>query len=149
MQVIPWIISGMLVGVGIMQLGFVWWEGSHPGRVEVQSIITEPLPDGGYKLTVGLLSPDSPDCVRISGHLLSPQGDEQKTRSYQPLATAMAGGLFSSGGATDVYLKVHPFMVDKGSVWSYQYRAVYICFQWPGFISLGNWQSDYIPVRFP
>ena len=144
---LPWVFVGLVVGVGGVQVGQLWWESFRPKPISIKGVDVSSLPDGGYKLTVHMTVPKTKSCLRLSQHVISetpwPSGGV-----YQPLAATLAGGDFTQGGRLTVDLKVHPFMVQEGSVWYYTYRAAYECTRFPGFLRVSEFQSEPIAISF-
>lgn len=144
---LAWVLLGLGVGVGGTSVGQLWWDSYPPKPVVIHRVEVEPLDDGGYKLVVHMQAPRTPSCLRLSEHVISPSAKNNEG-GYQPLASALAGGDFTRGGAIQVDLKVHPFMVHSGQTWFYTYRAAYECSRFPGLVRVSEWQSSPIPVTF-
>ena len=141
-----WILLGLIVGVGGTSVGQLWWESFRPRPVVINSVVVRSLEDGGYRLTVHMVAPRTPECLRLAEHVITPTQNGKD--GYQPLAAALAGGGFTTGGPITVDLKVHPYMVRPGDTWFYVYRAAYECTRFPGFLRVTAWQSAPIPITF-
>jgi hypothetical protein len=145
-RILPWVIIGLIIGVGGVQVGELWWDSLQPKKIFIQRINTEPVPDGGYRLTIYMHVPYTPQCLHLAEHMLAPTPVD--ISEFQPLAAILAGSGSQIIGDIRVDLKIHPYMVTKGSTWYYFYRATSSCIRFPGLVRWQRWQSDIIPIKF-
>lgn len=131
------------VGAVFMVVMQLWWTSAKPSPVNVHSISQVKEPNGNRILEVASRGPPSPDCLRVTQHLIY-RLNSKDVVEYVPLGMAMNGINFGSRPEFVVTLEVPEFV--PAALWKYVNRSTYFCSVFPGFTKITQVVSAEVPV---